>query len=304
MNITLATCVKNEGPYLLEWIAFHKAIGFNNFVIYSNDNDDGSDELLSQLQEAGYIQWRPRTIAEGQSPQLSAFDGLSSELLAAAGSEKHYLAWFDCDEYLVLRRHTTVQELIASYDYPDGLFVHWKHFGSADLKNYSAEPTIERFTRCSNSTHHNRLGKCISLVNPNLFSSIRHHRPIVKSREDLGRVIYCAPEGQRLVSQKLMEGHQIISDPEAPVFHEVCQLNHYAVRTIQEYAWKKQRGAAHSYNKQYKDNYFSQRDLNTDVDTYCAEHFGPMLKARMQDFPAHILACHADIVKRKILETI
>ena len=34
MRITALTCVKNEGPFLLEWIAFNRIIGVTDFLFY------------------------------------------------------------------------------------------------------------------------------------------------------------------------------------------------------------------------------------------------------------------------------
>ncbi|WP_297342068.1 glycosyltransferase family 2 protein, partial [Pseudophaeobacter sp.] len=49
MRITAVTCVKNEGPFLLEWIAFNRLIGVTDFLFYSNDCTDGTAELLDAL---------------------------------------------------------------------------------------------------------------------------------------------------------------------------------------------------------------------------------------------------------------
>ena len=46
MKITAVIKQKNEGAFLLEWIAYHKVIGFSNIVVLSNDCEDGSDEFL------------------------------------------------------------------------------------------------------------------------------------------------------------------------------------------------------------------------------------------------------------------
>lgn len=55
MKITAVTTQKNEGAFLLEWIAYHKIIGFTDIVILSNDCEDGSDEMLDHLPKSGEI---------------------------------------------------------------------------------------------------------------------------------------------------------------------------------------------------------------------------------------------------------
>lgn len=55
MKITAVTTQKNEGAFLLEWIAYHKLIGFTDIVILSNDCEDGSDVMLDHLSKSGEI---------------------------------------------------------------------------------------------------------------------------------------------------------------------------------------------------------------------------------------------------------
>ncbi|HRK43782.1 MAG TPA: glycosyltransferase family 2 protein, partial [Gemmobacter sp.] len=31
MTITVFTCMRNEGPFLLEWLAYHRLIGVTDF---------------------------------------------------------------------------------------------------------------------------------------------------------------------------------------------------------------------------------------------------------------------------------
>ena len=55
MKITAVTTPKNEGAFLLEWIAYHKLIGFTDIVILSNDCEDGSAIMLDHLSKPGEI---------------------------------------------------------------------------------------------------------------------------------------------------------------------------------------------------------------------------------------------------------
>ncbi|MGB8813172.1 MAG: glycosyltransferase family 2 protein, partial [Paracoccaceae bacterium] len=38
----IVTTMKNEGPFILEWIAYHRMIGVDDFLIYTNDCSDGT----------------------------------------------------------------------------------------------------------------------------------------------------------------------------------------------------------------------------------------------------------------------
>ena len=51
----IPTCMKNEGPYLLEWLAYHRSIGVQKFVVFTNDCTDGTDLMLDRLDEMGIV---------------------------------------------------------------------------------------------------------------------------------------------------------------------------------------------------------------------------------------------------------
>src|SRR5689334_14422877 len=50
-RILLAATMRNEGPYILEWVAYHLAIGFTDLAICTNDCVDASPALLERLEE-------------------------------------------------------------------------------------------------------------------------------------------------------------------------------------------------------------------------------------------------------------
>jgi len=58
-RVVLATCMKDEGPFILEWLAWHKSVGITDFIVFSNDCTDGTDRLLDRLDEMGEITHLP-----------------------------------------------------------------------------------------------------------------------------------------------------------------------------------------------------------------------------------------------------
>jgi hypothetical protein len=72
MACVLATA-RNEGASLLDWIAYQRAIGFEHIFLYTNDNTDGSDDLLQLLSDAGYITWFQNQVRPETLPQHRAY---------------------------------------------------------------------------------------------------------------------------------------------------------------------------------------------------------------------------------------
>ena len=58
-NALLVGIMKNEGPYILEWIAHHLALGFDNILIFSADCDDQTDRMLDRLEDMRLIKHCP-----------------------------------------------------------------------------------------------------------------------------------------------------------------------------------------------------------------------------------------------------
>ena len=66
--------MKNEGPFILEWLAYHRSIGVDDFLIYTNECSDGTAEILDRLQQMGVLQHRDNTDWKGNSPQQHALN--------------------------------------------------------------------------------------------------------------------------------------------------------------------------------------------------------------------------------------
>lgn len=51
----LVAFMRDEAPYILEWVAHHRAVGFDAIVVFSNDSTDGTDAVLDRLTQMGVV---------------------------------------------------------------------------------------------------------------------------------------------------------------------------------------------------------------------------------------------------------
>ncbi len=47
------TVMKNEGPFILEWVAWQRLMGVDHILVFTNDCDDGTDAILDELDRMG-----------------------------------------------------------------------------------------------------------------------------------------------------------------------------------------------------------------------------------------------------------
>ncbi|MEO0865881.1 MAG: glycosyltransferase family 2 protein, partial [Pseudomonadota bacterium] len=147
MRITAVTCVKNEGPFLLEWIAFNRLIGVTDHLFYSNDCDDGTDTLLDALAARGLCQHLPNP-AEGRNYQMEALkDARKQDIVTHAD-----WVWVaDVDEFLNIHvGDHTIPALIDACGDPQAISVTFQFFANDGVEDYEDKPVIEQFSRSHN----------------------------------------------------------------------------------------------------------------------------------------------------------
>jgi Glycosyl transferase family 2 len=62
--LALASPVRGEARYLLEWIAYHRALGVRAFFLGDNGGDDGTSDVLADLHQRKIVfcfDWRGQT---------------------------------------------------------------------------------------------------------------------------------------------------------------------------------------------------------------------------------------------------
>jgi SAM-dependent methyltransferase len=133
--------MRNEAPYLLEWIAHYRVLGFRQITIYDNGSNDASAKILLPLSKAGLINaffWRDR-----HNKQNRAYNHALRRL-------RPYVEWClfaDLDEFLILDPGLSLEDILPKEPDVAGIALQWRVFGSAGLRNRDVGLTIERFTK-------------------------------------------------------------------------------------------------------------------------------------------------------------
>lgn len=152
MFLAICAIIKNEGPYLKEWIAFHLLQGVEHFFLYDNGSTDDTEEILSELIERNIVTYKP---FPGNAMQLPAYaDCLRGLKMLSADSRPRWLAFIDVDEFLHTTNHkNTIAGVLKEYEDACAVVVHWMLYGSNGNEKKDGRLCIERFTASASSTN-------------------------------------------------------------------------------------------------------------------------------------------------------
>ncbi len=237
----LIATVKNEGPWLLEWIAHNRAIGFDSIVVASNDCEDGTDLMLDRLQALGHLRHIRNTPPWPNGIQIDAYEKARRYPEAA---NARWLMALDADEFLNIHiGQGLVTDLIDTHT-PEtqAIIVNWRVFGDSDRAAWSDVPVCEAFTMAASERSFRAQVKTLfrdhqdyTVITPHgpwRYPAKGHFKP-VKARTAAGASV--RPD----IFQRETEVHRVHPDK---VSWSAAQVNHYIVKTRDVFDLKKTRG--------------------------------------------------------------
>ncbi|WP_126173551.1 glycosyltransferase family 2 protein [Altericroceibacterium xinjiangense] len=237
-RITLVAAMRNEGPFVLEWLVYHRLIGFTDVIVCSNDCVDRSPELLDRLEEMGMLRHLRCTPGPDEKPQLVAYKAAEAVLPQAEGDWAMVL---DADEFLnVHTGNGRVPDLIDAVPKATAFLLNWRIFGSSGRRAWSPDLVLGRFTQSAEredasngsfKTLFTRLGSYEMVLSP--------HGPMGAREDDLLRLEPVDGAGQP-VGTPYREAREFLQLQ--PARWDLAQVNHYNTRTREDYLVKHARG--------------------------------------------------------------
>ncbi|PWE33723.1 glycosyl transferase family 2 [Maritimibacter sp. 55A14] len=265
--------MKDEGPYVLEWVAHHLALGFTDLVVYTNDCTDGTDEMLMRLEELGLAHHRVNAIPEGIRPQPSALKYAQVEPVVC---NSDWLIVFDADEFLCIKRgEGTIDGLISAVEAEgaNGIVVTWRIFGSGGVQDWSRAPVTEQYLHAAPPMWNKGWGvKTLFRFDPDYWK-LGIHRPKMKNKhlktEFPDRVKWLNGSGRPMEEYFKFRGWRSIT---RTVGYDWVQMNHYAVKSMDSYAIRKFRGNVNFKKDKYNADYWALQDRNEVYDDAILRH--------------------------------
>jgi hypothetical protein len=222
----IVAIAKDEDPYLLEWIAYHLAIGVDHVWIYDNGSRTPISSLLSVSRSWRYVTVIRWDDVPNQNAQLEAY----AHYLRTFGHAVEWTAAIDIDEFICLRQHTDINTFLGQFDHANGIAINWRYFGSAGHEHLGPGLVMERFTQAS-YIHRSHNQGIKSIYRTSEVERLMHHASLTRGARRV-----CSANGNFVRDD---EEWMLLVDERN---FDVAQINHYFVKSREEWDRKVRRG--------------------------------------------------------------
>lgn len=288
-RIAALSAVRNEAPYLLEWIAWHRMIGVGEIVIASNDCEDGTDRLLDALAAAGEVTHLARGAclpaaggrAGGRAKSVQ-WQGLRLLWQTPARKRADWVLISDVDEFPVIhvgggRFADLFAALPGGGAGTDAIALPWRLFGSAGRRAIEDAPVTAQFLRSAPAGLIHPICATFfkTLFRPRAFAKPGVHRP--KRREGAAAPLWRDGSGM-VLAPLYADTDARLSLLGLPDPRRLVELHHYSLRSAEAFLVKALRGLPNRTAKAIDLCYWVERNYNS-VGNTAALALQPALRA-------------------------
>lgn len=223
-NVIICAIVKDETPYLIEWVEHHLKIGIDHFVLYDNNSTIPVKQTLDQFVKKGIVEVIDCPITN--TPQLKAY----THCLYNMHGQTKWIAYIDLDEFIILKKHSDIHYFLSEFDEYAGVCMNWVIYTANNHITQPEGPVMLNYTEASpDDFPPNKHIK--SIVRPNyVHTFLSSHYPIYD-------------DDYYAVNEKFQYVPNAFSD----FFNEIIQLNHYFTKSFDEWLTKIEKGMSDSF---------------------------------------------------------
>ena len=253
-DLAVVAIMKNEAPYVREWLDYHLLASVDHFFIYDNEDSDVQLKVMQPYIDRGVV---TRIPYQGKARQYEAYN----EAVQNFRFFCRYMTWIDADEFIFPKNNKTIVEVVDEVlkDKPNAaaLAANLHNFGSNYQENADySRGVLERFTRHASDED------IPPLPNTGLPGGNAHVSTIADPRKIN---FFYNPH-----FAAYFEGFHAVNENGVvvPIFYnnpptvEKIVMNHYSVKSREEYFNKVNRGTADAYHNIYKLEKFNEEDRN------------------------------------------
>ena len=216
-TLSIAAIMKNEKPYLKEWIEYHRLQGVEHFYLCDNDSTDGTKEYLQPYINQNIITYLP---IPGKNRQQDCYE----KIIKTYKNKTKWLAIIDLDEFLVPIKAKNMQDFLQEFNDVSEVSLYWLNYGDNGTIRRPDGLVTEFFTSHGHFLNHT----VKSIV-----------RPVdVVEFKSFGANHYMQGKGKSVNENHDPVNFMLGFYPSA----RKARVNHYILKSFEEFLHKKSRG--------------------------------------------------------------
>ena len=207
-------------------------------ALFQRMSTDETQEVLAPYIESGLVDY---TFFPGQKKQLAAYD----DCFERHRLEARWIAVIDLDEFIVPIKDRNIPEFLHRMEHFSVVEINWLVYGSGGAKTKKPGGVMERF-RCHSLPEHRLNTHVKSIADPRRVCTMT-------GCHEAARLSGRAADSHGMPLKKGFRDRKPQQD--------VIRINHYAVKSYEEFLAKRARGRAR-INTLRDMSYFGSYDLN------------------------------------------
>ncbi len=215
--------IKNEAPYIEEWLEFHKIMGVTKFYIYDNESTDNIKEILLPYIKDNSVKYK---YIKGKGVQAKAYNNSIIE----NKNDVKYMAFIDADEFITPTKLNSVVDYLKekekTYGNFDAININWLLHGFCGHYKKPKGLVVENFQKCDFRVDRNNHIKTI--LNPR--SVIMTYHPH----------FFIHKIGSKIINTKNEEMYGPFCKPN----YEDIIIHHYFTKSYEEHKERYKKGKA------------------------------------------------------------
>lgn len=243
----LVAIMRDEGPYVIEWIAHHRALGFTDILVFTNDCSDSTDRILDRLMEMQLVLHAPNP--KSVFGTLGVWQVAALRYASAFGIFRRadWVCTIDADEFIeIAAGDGTLSALFETAGECDVISLPVIGYRSDDRPDIGNGQVLSRFQtpRVSLDNPEGWVPQALavkSLSRPGIpRAQFRNHRPKIDGFSTTGRK-WLDGSGNAMPSEftdRKVNGYLF------PSYPRLGHVNHHSLRSLQGFMVKALRGDA------------------------------------------------------------
>lgn len=122
-ELAVVAIARDEGPYIREWLEYHRLMGAGRFYFYDNGSADDTPQVLEPYIREGTVVYRR---LDGFRAQEFAYN----DAICRYRLEARWMAFIGLDEFLVPLVHDSVTEFLREFEH--------RHCSASDYRRFPA----------------------------------------------------------------------------------------------------------------------------------------------------------------------